>query len=622
MAKIQDIPMELLVDFCEALERVHSPSLAAFSLTSKQCRRAAVVVQHRQICVDGENVQHLTAAVARWVAILDDADSMVHVRRLSIAMWDPPIWDNVRGEAYQVAWAALARLVERLPYLTDLEYDVVLSFSPALLDVLDARGRPACRLHLRQFCLGSLIGPAWETDNVRGDFELQAEDLRRATSPHLYSLRLTLDSPYGRNHTDFNVEAIQQIVQGVNPSLKEVEIYRNLQRGARPIQRRPSGQALRVWHGFATRVRHRAELVSLRLAEYQGVTLERFEQWFKCVNFASLRTLRLCRGVDVEVLRWMVNKSSNRKSILPLLACLELEPGNGESAQDVASATQDFLRCLAPLEDLTLSGGFGELSDHMPSATLAAVLEVHGSTLLRLSLLPQEHFSRPTIYTSSDAFDLIAGCPQLDYLDVSIARLRGNREEVAVYRQLGSHLRLQSIHLYLDCTVDLLNTRLEDGLDKMPWNGHEYLCNGHIRNSMINCAFDVQLATAIFQHVATAKPLGATTLKQMEIQTTNCGIFRSNTIPELDGRDAPLVPLTLYPIMERLGGRKWRVTPNPRDDRLGEVVAERVFIDRDTWDPYDRSVALEETESMFRTLWPARMTGDFKDDWHSFPLAG
>lgn len=208
--------------------------------------------QHRRIQIGSsplcEEPRQLIEAIARWSELLTAVDGFGHVRCLRINL-DSSFDQGY--ETWEAAWEALAHFVKRLRCLTDLTYDSDLPDPAPVLATLhsEAHSRTACRLHVKQFDLPSLSGPAY--DDESGDFELSPEDLLLATSPYLYSLGLKLSQP-PRNHVNFCLKAVQLLVQGANPHLKEVDISREYRYKAQAPANRPAGQRLRTWQGFAT----------------------------------------------------------------------------------------------------------------------------------------------------------------------------------------------------------------------------------------------------------------------------------------------------------------------------------------------------------------------------------
>lgn len=328
--------------------------------------------------------------------------------------WRPPFRElgenqtSEEGELWRIAWAALARLVGRLESLQDLTYDSGIPFPTVLLPVLHAKSRTVCRVHIQQFKLRSLIGPMFD-DGELGDFELSVEDRLLATSPCLYSIRLQPTSQ--QRSRSFNPQAVKQLVQGANPHLKVIEICRKPREKARPFQRRTPDQRLREWSGIpSAKFAPRAALESLQLASTYVSTID---VWHSSADLVQLRTLRLGR-VDLAVLRWIEANSCHGTCVFPQLKCLELDVARSgdETASDAAWVTQTVLRCLPPLEDLTLNGRtFGDYSNDTTEAILAAVLQHHGPSLLSFSI-PQTLNSPPIIKTAGDALRVMATCPR------------------------------------------------------------------------------------------------------------------------------------------------------------------------------------------------------------------
>jgi hypothetical protein len=64
-------------------------------------------------------------------------------------------------------------------------------------------------------------------------------------------------------------------------------------------------------------------------------------------------------------------------------------------------------------------------------------------------------------------------------------------------------------------------------------------------------------------------------------------------------------------------------TFDPRDDRPGKVLAEEHKESRDARKPQEDDEDLSElggVEEAFRAMWPEGPTGDWRNDWKSFPL--
>jgi hypothetical protein len=275
-------------------------------------------------------------------------------------------------------------------------------------------------------------------------------------------------------------------------------------------------------------------------------------------------------------------------------------------------------------------GCFHDFTEQQKQVTYEAVLERHGPTLRSLS--------PPTTQSLADVRELLTRCPQLRHLDLTIARIGGDAEEVATYRQLGSHPRLRSIELALDCAVDASTQRPSShNSSQTTWYDHQRLfahsrsnimsiplpsskatskvSSDHLRQSFIACALDSTLAQAIFRQITTAKPINAAPIEVFAVKVLSAGTFRFSPAT------ADLEPRSYNPIFDRyFGCLAWTMTPHPNVDRAGEVIVEqRIPADRERFvrEPF----GLEGLEPVFRTLWPEGDTGNWMDEWQSLPLA-
>lgn len=320
----------------------------------------------------------------------------------------------------------------------------------------------------------------------------------------------------------------------------------------------------------------------------------------------------------------------------PRLTCLELDPGDRETPQDIAASIQEFLRCVPPLKNMTLSGGHRAYDQATTKAIKAVLLDYHGKTLSRLSL--PHWYNTPIIRTPGDAHEIVTRCPQLNHLSLSMTRSGGNLDEVKIYQQLGSHPLPQSICLILDWSQNLSSAHLDEPADRVTWGGKRHnpyptmilptgvvprdhydrhLRNGHIRQALVDFALDGPLAAAISQCCAGAKPFVSTPLKSLEVRVSNAGLFRFSEVSELDEWGTLIEGAPLHPIFKHLGGCTWTVMPHPSDALPGKVVTVAGGERSDT-----EPVVLGALEPLFRSLWPEGSSGDCRGVWHSFPLAG
>jgi hypothetical protein len=694
---IEELPLEILSEICEAVSRTYWPSVASFSLVSKQCWRVARPILHRRIKFADLDPKSLLRNTARWSKVLSEADGYSHVHEVYISRPRNPgplnehededweAWHYSECEAWrygeedvsqqwQRVWTAMAKFLKRLRCLRDLEYDSKAPFPGELLSVLHSEDRAACRLHIKQFHLPSLVGTAYywkwhetEADNV-GDFELSEADRMLALSPCLHSVSLDVSLGRGTGVRSFNLKAVQQLVQGANPHVKVVDVYNTR---APRIKGEPARHPRfhRTWHGFGSSSQSPSNLISLRLGDsWGGLHLEKFEAWH--ASFATLRVLKLCLSVDLAVLRRIAEQKED-SPLFPSLTYFELATSRPwrENTREVALVIQQVLRSLPPLETLSLPGYFCNLSPRQRASIFDLVLDCHGHTLTSLS--------PPQTLSSSDVRQLIYRCPQLQHLSTIVARTGGGADEVAMYRQLGSHPRLQSIALTLDCTVDACRTYPSSRggwydynvLFPFPSSAHpsegrtqraKQVSFSHVRTSLTKCALDGPLAEAIFRHIQAAKPVGASSLQRLFVGLSNTGEFRFSRTANHEHRP-------FDPVMQYFARRAWTVIPHPSDARPLEVIATfgargsvyqaaecgKLCLPlpsswsagtdgRRAWtmipllsdarpgevitnfgkhlDSDESAIQLGNWEMAFRSLWPEGATEDWRDDWHSLPL--
>jgi hypothetical protein len=289
---------------------------------------------------------------------------------------------------------------------------------------------------------------------------------------------------------------------------------------------------------------------------------------------------------------------------------------------------RDFLLWLPPLRSLTL---FGWCPPEMP---LDGFLFHHGNRLVNLCIAP----CRGVQPTLSHLRKVVEYCPLLESLAISIQRTYGNAREVALYRALGSLPKLQHLALDLDVSdfQQLPDKPLPEDSDdeisewRIPFDAQALpnhtslgefdleLCvmyswhpqsasNGRIRGALINAAIDKTLACSIFKEVSAAKPEGSIPLKRIDIKPIRIGEF---------GRNIRMSEDVLY-VFETLA-KEWLVERNPRDD-TDELVATEAG-DTVSFSEQDKYLN-SEFGKVWRSVWPEHESGDWKNEWHSFPLS-
>lgn len=684
---LDNLPIELLQDISDLVNHTDPPALHAISLTSRNCRRAASAVLFRNIHVQRRSTRQLDHDVGSLINSLQSVQVSTHVRQLRIKA--NPSEPDAQIERVDAAnedhndslprqrrrqqqengrtWSPLARLVESLPMLKDLIWTGDIRQLPAsLLAVLQSDAKRACRLHLDDFRLHSLIrSPSYQPD---GPEKLHPDELELLGSPNLYAITVCREiyvyntSPrYNtrslnvtsagsstsrdsrtlppRNLLDYNTDAMPQIASFV-PNLKELVCTRRILRMGKSVQfrmaamqYRPSWPGLTLQHSNATELpQNKAKLATLKLGGQQGIQLGILQGFDQYVDFSTIQTLRLVNIFRADTLEWLKSRAR-----FPSLSALH-------AATCTSRDFNGWLYTLPPLHTIDLEGYLGE---NIPQA----IIDHHGTALRRLSIPGHEGVYFPFSYcnglvcSTTDVQELVIHCPSLEELTITISR-SGGSEETALYQALGTHSRLQKISLVLDCTVGLRgDSNFEDPFDQEDFDWPNYndiqAKNGHVRQSLIACAVDRSLIKEIFQLIATSKPSAALQLQRLEIQVANAGKFQDGSRPPrfkatTRARTAPQDALKF--IRERIYShfaRRWVASRCLSSDCSANVAVEeiaykylagdhleqRCVLETSCGDESDRPFGLGCVEPHFRVLWPEGTTGDPRNDWHSFPLS-
>lgn len=222
------------------------------SRVNRQCRRAAAFAQFRRVRFVVESPEKLVEDTERWTSILLANDGFRNVQKLTIqgdiyrswrahAHEQKPDADGRRLALFQYedSFTPLARLLEQLPALKDLIYECESSFPSCLLLALHSEKLSACRLHVRNIKLRSLLRST--SDAVIEALELEPSELALATSPNLHAITLAGNMRTATGKADYHPEALLELVAWGNPSLKEVE-YKHKRVKDTPALRRSGGR--------------------------------------------------------------------------------------------------------------------------------------------------------------------------------------------------------------------------------------------------------------------------------------------------------------------------------------------------------------------------------------------
>jgi hypothetical protein len=652
---LDNLPSTVLIRVCEFLDRDHTSSLAALSLTSKSCHVAATVSLFRTIKFEVSSLNNITGYVQHCHEMLQRVHGFGRVHRLIIdGAWpdedsDVPnprdksprtkIIAEERGyhtrlfvgsklNAFRAdiattaatymtnaSWKPLATLLAQLPALMDLVYGFPGQFPPCLLESLH-KYLPRCRLHIKTFRLRSLDAPS-----------VDPYEVMLATSPCLYSIKVECDIQQDliyRKTRDFNYEAVQGMVAGLAPNLKELQIFHS---GYSAIS--DSFPSRRLWKGFISGTEETSSqnvLGALRCLEIDVdnnlIGPQLIETWNSLTDFSMLEILKLESRITQGTLEYLA-ASSRFPCMRELVLSLSNSHVGHPQTDEFFALARIFLASLPPLESLDLAGELSRLD-------MGSILEHHGSSLRQLSLSPP---AGDKSLSGEDITKIGIHCPLLEDLVLTVHRSKGDATEVGCYKALGSIRKLEYLSLNLDASNQALLWRdtmsgfnsLDDN-DEYPEAPNDpsfdkfdqqffkrrYVSwrdprNGHIRDAFINSAVDETLARAIFSTISSSKAAGSLPLEKLRIQVSGGGRFGNGAVVGDVER------------VVREVGRSWLCKRNLRDDRRDDLIVTELA-PRETMNQQVRLGS--DVEQIFRKLWPGTksVAACWRDDWCSFPL--
>jgi hypothetical protein len=639
----EGLPLEIVLSICNYVGDTHRASLPAMALTSKQCHAAAVVILFQTIRLKVRNREKLRNDTQECTDILERTQSFGNVHRLmvegsmldqqydvrnvessrietkrrrrraesAIDLDDGKSADELNNDGFRAdrrlanvvydgddTWNPLASMIEQLPALSDLIYLCSNQLAPCILQALH-QYLPQCRLHIKSFGFRSL-----EVTNM------DAHEFALATSPCLHSISVKYAWLQAENHE----EAVLRLAAGLALNLKEAKIRPEKHRSDNQL-RLLSWRCKKPWRGFSLNTQKLVSApASLRSLHLGGPSISSLSVmgWSMHTDFSILHALVLETRIAADGLDFLARKcsfSSLKKLSLVLTTHNHPENQIEGLTMDDSNYVGCFLRSLPSL--ITL-----KIVDEVRRNDFETILRYHGASLRKLCLSPFGRLSQISI-TPQEIAQIRESCPQLEDLSLTIPRSRGDAAEVAVYRALGTLSGVQKLSLTLDA-FEFSAALTDDSDDEYGFDefdrqlsehrsAHSHFCNGHIRLAFINRALDENLARAIFQSISSTRMSGALPLRKLKLSMTGHGVFTMGIF-------------TIRDVFEQIG-RSWLLMRNPRDDRPDELLV-REPGRQEREGTHRRSLA-RDLEVIFRKIWPERRKegSDWRDDWHSLPLA-
>ncbi|KAK4496772.1 hypothetical protein PRZ48_012755 [Zasmidium cellare] len=539
---LDELPPELLQRVAEYLDH---PSALALCLVNRACRVAAIPTVFSSLSFSIFSRDRLKRDAESLCKSLKQADAFKHVRLLEIngdfryseyrskddhcpwkaghrVNWDREHQYGIRnrttdekGPAFTYeddhTWKPLAQLVESLPGLRHLVYRPPHQFPPCLLKAVHS-SVVGCKLHLLNFSFRSLL------DNPFDPYELEI-----ATSPNLATVhvRYGVFDWYYRN--DFNDLATLELVAGLAPALEECHLENWPLNGDDQFLEYPPPRG--KWRGLpCNRTPRLGKLKSLSIhgtankADSIDISSSDLAVWPTITDFSALRQLDIGH-LEESGFHWLRENLS-----LTGLSALKLRCDWYRDESTYAVEIPALLGILPPLQELEITGCFNIDCLHRLNVR-------HARSLRRLALVPGMDLS-PMVFSSAQVTWLVKHFPRLEELALSVSRQQGGREEVEMYRMLGSLPRLRSLHLTLDCAIpeQRAGPGEADTMSIEPWfddfeakifdlpvaqgpllNGDMYgqyqlrARNGHVMKLLLNHAMDQDLAVAIWNVIASSK---------------------------------------------------------------------------------------------------------------------
>lgn len=499
----------------------------------------------------------------------------------------------------------LARFLDQLPCLQDLIYASTDQIPVCILSSLHQRHLNS-RLHVHTFSLRSLYQPR---DRPR---DIDPEEFVLATSPCLSSVVVSYSGYDTYGQVNYNEEAVLQMVAAKAPNLTSVRMWHSPPGASLALQ-----EAVRMarppWQGFSARDQGRSLRLTRSKGRLQSLVLDganltssaQLMAWRDHTDFAHLYSLEVRGEIHLEALRTLTRIAEDGEFESLHTLALSITSFTYQEQPHMDEAASLLLQTLHPLENLGLTGCVAD-------RTFTTILHRHGETLRKLQFLPaRPHRMQgdPYVISYRCIQELQKRCPNLREVELLTQRTKGDEQEVSIYHALSTLPQLQRVSLILDCSY------LPDLLD----SGRPFLTDeqktSRMRDHLINSAVDSYLALAIFRVVS---PSSTSNTNTQPPQSLKLQVFAGGN-PNQEWADEDFRTMARWIarswLCQRESGSEISVSEVGRRERMAAQNMEA--LEADMAEFYHGALY----QRLWREIWPEQRTGDWREDWASFPLA-
>jgi hypothetical protein len=596
-------------------------SLLDFSVTNQHCRLASSPFIFQDMCIRFSSPECLSHNVERCQKVLASSNSSRYVRHLHVVAaelyplcvsiddcGDRPLdkfkYCGIDGSQTTLLtsekdWQPMTHLIKKLLFLRTLTWGCLEQVPSCILDIVEER-MPKCWLYIDNFYLRSLVQPS------SGSVTIDNGDLRVATARCLRRLVIQCDYVDSYGYSDYNPQAVLEMVSGAAPNLRTVRLIGHRDASTQASNRPVTVLAKKQQPGLLPSESQRlGYLDNLELVE--GDSRYALEVWNVKTDFGRLQSLKVHYPLATSDFVWLKD-NCHFESLHTLAVDLCTNAGENDSEGNLADAVQAFLLSIPPLRSVKLTGDYSQ-------RIVESVLDRSNLSLRILLLGPLRERGTGVIADLPFINTIQHNCPNLEELAISVMRCQGDASEVAVYRGLAQMPAIRKLHLAMYSREAFLwdqDSPLD--LDSQIHDGRQGL-DAQVRRAAVDLTIDQALASAIFQIITTAKLRTSPALESLEIHVEALSILGGfNSVSKM-------IHWLQYI------GRSWICTPHIRDDMRGQCR----IVEYDDEQKLDRQDVDElgavdrEIETRFGSLlsqdWPGIDSENWRTKWHSFPLS-